>query len=110
MRILGGSGGVVNSLDFCPASLKSLGCFYFWCISFSSQSVVKMLLLLVLMFLFLLTGSSMVVGLRWNLTDVWFDEDAKIQLSTLIIIITIIIIIIIIMYIYHALINALSAH
>ena len=52
----------------------------------------------------------MVVGLRWNLTDVWFDEDAKIQLSTLIIIITIIIIIIIIMYIYHALINALSAH
>ena len=27
--LLGGSGGVVNSLDFCPASLKSLGCFYF---------------------------------------------------------------------------------
>ena len=26
-RLLGGSGGVVNSLDFCPASLKSLGCF-----------------------------------------------------------------------------------
>ena len=25
--LLGGSGGVVNSLDFCPASLKSLGCF-----------------------------------------------------------------------------------
>ena len=25
--VLGGSGGVVNSLDFCPASLKSLGCF-----------------------------------------------------------------------------------
>ena len=23
----GASGGVVNSLDFCPASLKSLGCF-----------------------------------------------------------------------------------
>ena len=34
---LGGSGGVVNSLDFCPASLKSLGCFYFWCV-FSSRS------------------------------------------------------------------------
>ena len=29
MQLLGGSGGVVNSLDFCPASLKSLGCFYF---------------------------------------------------------------------------------
>ena len=27
--LLGASGGVVNSLDFCPASLKSLGCFYF---------------------------------------------------------------------------------
>ena len=25
--VLGGSGGVVNSLDFCPASFKSLGCF-----------------------------------------------------------------------------------
>ena len=24
--LLGGSGGVVNSLDFCPASLKSLAC------------------------------------------------------------------------------------
>ena len=30
--ILGDSGGVVNSLDFCPASLKSLGCFYFRCV------------------------------------------------------------------------------
>ena len=30
--ILVGSGGVVNSLDFCPASLKSLGCFYFRCV------------------------------------------------------------------------------
>ena len=28
-RVLGDSGGVVNSLDFCPASLKSIGCFYF---------------------------------------------------------------------------------
>ena len=27
MSVLGDSGGVVNSLDFCPASLKSLGCF-----------------------------------------------------------------------------------
>ena len=34
--ILGGSGGVVNSLDFCPASLKSLGYFYLRCI-LSSQ-------------------------------------------------------------------------
>ena len=30
--LLGDSGRVVNSLDFCPASLKSLGCFYFQCI------------------------------------------------------------------------------
>ena len=30
--LLGDSGGVVNSRDFCPASLKSCGCFYFWCI------------------------------------------------------------------------------
>ena len=27
--LLGDSGRVVNSLDFCPTSLKSLGCFYF---------------------------------------------------------------------------------
>ena len=38
--VLGGSGRVVNSLDFCLASLKSLGCFYFWCI-LSSQSQWK---------------------------------------------------------------------
>ena len=31
-EILGGSGRVVNSLDFYLASLKSLGCFYFQCI------------------------------------------------------------------------------
>ena len=29
---MGDSGGVVNSLDFCPASLKSFGCFYFRCV------------------------------------------------------------------------------
>ena len=34
--LLGESDRVVNSLDFCPASLKSLGCFYFWCV-LSSQ-------------------------------------------------------------------------
>ena len=28
-RLLGSSGRVVNSLDFCLASLKSLGCFLF---------------------------------------------------------------------------------
>ena len=28
-HLLGNSSGVVNSLDFCPASLKSLGCLYF---------------------------------------------------------------------------------
>ena len=32
VEILGGSGRVVNSLDFYPASLKSLGCFHFQCI------------------------------------------------------------------------------
>ena len=26
---------LTNSLDFCPASLKSLGCFYFRCVLFS---------------------------------------------------------------------------
>ena len=31
-QLLGDSGGVVNSLDFCPASLKSLGCFNFRCV------------------------------------------------------------------------------
>ena len=34
--ILGGSGGIINSLDFCPASLTSLGCFYIMCL-LSSQ-------------------------------------------------------------------------
>ena len=29
IELLGGSGGFVNSLDFCLASLKSIGCFYF---------------------------------------------------------------------------------
>ena len=27
-HVLGDSGGVVNSFDFCPVSLESLGCFY----------------------------------------------------------------------------------
>ena len=35
--LLGGSGGVVNSLDVCPASLKSLGCFYFRCFYFTME-------------------------------------------------------------------------
>ena len=38
--VLGDSGRVVNSLDFCPASLKSLGCFYFWCVLSSQQKAV----------------------------------------------------------------------
>ena len=37
---LGDSGRVVNSLDFCLASLKSLGCFYFRCILSSQWKVV----------------------------------------------------------------------
>ena len=32
--LLGGSGGVVDSPGFCPASLKSLDCFYFRCVLF----------------------------------------------------------------------------
>ena len=39
-RLLGDSGGVVNSLDFCPASLKSLGCFYFQCVLSSQWKAV----------------------------------------------------------------------
>ena len=39
-QLLGGSGGVVNSLDFCTASVKSLGCFYFRCILSSQWTVV----------------------------------------------------------------------
>ena len=39
-NLLGSSGGVVNSLDFCLASLKSLGCFYFRCILSSQWKAV----------------------------------------------------------------------
>ena len=39
-HLLGDSGGVVNSLDFCPASLKSLGCFYFRCVLSSQWKAV----------------------------------------------------------------------
>ena len=31
---------VVNSLDLCPALLKSLGCFYFWCVLSSQWKAV----------------------------------------------------------------------
>ena len=39
-EVLGGSGRVVNSLDFCMASLKSLGCFYFRCVLSSQWKAV----------------------------------------------------------------------
>ena len=39
--LLGDSSGVVNSLDFCPASFKSLGCFYFRCVLSSQWKAVK---------------------------------------------------------------------
>ena len=39
-HVLGDSGGVVNSLDFCPASLKSLGRFYFRCVLSSQWKAV----------------------------------------------------------------------
>ena len=38
--LLGGSGGVVNSLDLCPESLKSLGYFYFRCVLSSQWKAV----------------------------------------------------------------------
>ena len=38
--LLGGLGGVVNSLDFYPASLKSLGCFNFRCVLSSQWKAV----------------------------------------------------------------------
>ena len=38
--VLGSSGGVVNSLDFCQASLKSLGCFYYRCVLSSQWKAV----------------------------------------------------------------------
>ena len=40
--VLGDSGGVVNSLDFCPASLESLGYFYFRCVLSSQWMVVTL--------------------------------------------------------------------
>ena len=40
LAVLGDSGGVVNSFDFCPASLKSLGCFYFRCVLSSQGKAV----------------------------------------------------------------------
>ena len=40
IALLGGLGRVVNSLDFYPASLKSLGCFYFWCVLSSQWKAV----------------------------------------------------------------------
>ena len=39
--LLGSSGGVVSSPDFCPASLKSLGCFYFQCVLSSQWKAVS---------------------------------------------------------------------
>ena len=40
VSLLGSSGGVVKSLDFCLASLKSRGCFYFPCVLSSQWTVV----------------------------------------------------------------------
>ena len=40
LSLLGDSGGVVNSLDFCLASFKSLGCFYFRCVLSSQWKAV----------------------------------------------------------------------
>ena len=40
LLLLGDSGRVVNSIDFCLASLKSLGCFYFRCVLYSQWKAV----------------------------------------------------------------------
>ena len=40
VSVLGGSGRVVNSLDVCPASLKSVRCFYFRCVLSSQWKAV----------------------------------------------------------------------
>ena len=40
LMLLGGSSWIVNSLYFCPASIKSLGCFYFRCILSSQWKAV----------------------------------------------------------------------
>ena len=45
-ELLGGLGGVVNSLDFCQASLKSRGCFYFRCVLSSQWKAVAVLSLI----------------------------------------------------------------
>ena len=39
-KVVGDSGGVVNSLDFYPALIKSLGCFYFRCVLSSQRKAV----------------------------------------------------------------------
>ena len=39
-NVFGGSGGVVTSLYFCPALLKSLGCFYVRCVLSSQWKAV----------------------------------------------------------------------
>ena len=39
-NVFGGSGGVVTSLYFCPASLKFLGCFYVRCVLSSQWKAV----------------------------------------------------------------------
>ena len=62
MTVLGDSGGIVNSLDFCPASLKSLGCFYFRCVLSSQWKSVTANLSLPTLKAFLETHSHNVSG------------------------------------------------
>ena len=45
LMLLGDSGGLVNSLDLCPALLKSLGCFYFRCVLSSQWKAVTLSLI-----------------------------------------------------------------
>ena len=62
LQLLGDSDGVVNSLDFCPASLKSLGCFYFRCVLSSQWKVVTVNFTLTTLKAFLEARSHNVFG------------------------------------------------
>ena len=59
---MGDSGGGVNSLDFCPASLKSIGCFYFRCVLSSQWKAVTVNFTLPTLKTYLETHSQNVSG------------------------------------------------
>ena len=78
---MGGSGGVVNSLDVYPASLKSLVCFYFRCVLSSQWKAVTVnlrilhspkTLLFLFSFFFSLTNSRSSGQPKNGLKDTFF--------------------------------------